>query len=179
MTAQSKILIGFIAIVAFVIGVGFNKGKVESDIDSTQLLNAQLLENPSLSPDSAEPSLTTIQNSLGQLTLVNFWASWCAPCREEMPIFETMYRQNNQNGFVVVGITIDSTEKAQPMLDSMDITYPIFYAEQSGHEIMATLGNPQGLLPYSVLLNNDGQVIEQVLGKIDEQQIFSWIADNL
>ena len=179
MTAQTKILLGLVAIVAFVIGIAFNSARVDTDIDSAALLNAQLLENPNLLEDPSRASLASIKGSLGELTLVNFWASWCAPCREEMPIFETMYRQTASQGFVVIGITIDSPDKSQPMLDSMDITYPIFYAEQSGASIMQTLGNDQGLLPYSVLLNKDGEVIDQVLGKIDEQQIIGWVADNL
>lgn len=179
MRAQTKILLGLVAVVAFVIGAAFNSNKVSSDIDSSALLQAELMQNPALFEEPEHAPLANIEGSSGKLTLVNFWASWCAPCREEMPIFETMYRQNNAAGFVVIGITIDSPEKAQPMLDSMDITYPIFYAEQSGASIMETLGNPQGLLPYSVLLNDDGEVIDQVLGKIDEQHIIGWIADHL
>ena len=167
-----------VALCAFVIGAALNSSRVSGDFDSGSLLQAQLMENPALE-SSDQPSLTSIKNSLGKLTLVNFWASWCAPCREEMPIFEAMYRQTNTSGFVVVGITIDSPEKAQPMLDSMDITYPIYYAEQTGQSIMETLGNPQGLLPYSVLLGSDGQVLDQVLGKIDEQQIIGWISEHL
>ena len=179
MTNQTKILIGLVAVIAFTVGITLNASKSGPAIDSSGLLSAQVQQDPNLSEENKEPSFTSIEESLGQLTLVNFWASWCAPCRDEMPMFETMYRQNNKRGFMVIGITIDSPDRAQPMLDSMDISYPIFYAEQSGSDIMTTLGNPQGLLPYSVLLNSDGEVIDQVLGKINEQQIFSWISDNL
>jgi len=179
MSAQTKILIGLVAITGFIIGIAMNSSRVSNDIDSNALLQAELVQNPILFEEPQQAPLASISGSLGELTLVNFWASWCAPCREEMPIFETMYRQTNMDGFVVIGITIDSPEKAQPMLDSMDITYPIFYAEQSGPSIMETLGNPQGLLPYSVLLDNNGQVVDQVLGRIDEQQIVGWIAEHL
>ena len=179
MTAQTKILLGFVALAAFVIGITVNSTKINTNKNSSVLLEAQLIQKSGAVDSADQAALASIKDSLGKLTLVNFWASWCAPCREEMPIFEAMYRQNYGAGFVVIGITIDSPEKAQPMLDSMDITYPIFYAEQSGATIMETLGNGQGLLPYSVLLDSNGEIIEQVLGKIDEQQIIGWLADNL
>ena len=174
MTANNKVLIVFIAIVAFVIGAALNSARVSSDLQTDVLLKAKLLEN---NPTNGEESIGTIDSKLGKLTLVNFWASWCAPCREEMPVFETMYRSANQNGFQVIGVAIDSVEKAQPMLDSMDITYPILYAEQTGMEIMESAGNPQGLLPYSLLLDKNGAVVEQVLGRIDEKMISTWLAD--
>lgn len=173
MTANNKVLLVFIAIVAFVIGAALNSAQVSDDIQTELLLNAELRET---NPSNGQESVGRITNKLGELTLVNFWASWCAPCREEMPVFESIYRAASKNGFQIIGVAIDSVEKAQPMLDSMDITYPILYAEQTGMEIMESAGNPQGLLPYSLLLDKNGDVIEQVLGRIDEKMISSWLA---
>ena len=65
------------------------------------------------------------------------------------------------------------------MLDSMDISYPILYAETTGSSIMESVGNPQGLLPYSLLLDKNGNLLEQVLGQIHEQQIVDWLAKYL
>lgn len=172
MTVNNKIVVALIAVGAFVIGVAINSARVSNDIQTEVLLTAQLLES---NLGSAQVNESTISNKLGDLTLVNFWASWCAPCREEMPMFETMYRATQTQGFQIIGVAIDSVDKAQPMLDSMDITYPILYAEQTGMKIMASAGNPQGLLPYSLLLDKDGNVLEQVLGKIDEAMISEWL----
>ena len=170
MTANNKALIVMIAVVALVIGAAFNSARVDAKIDTQALLSAKLLSGE---------STVSVGENLGELTLVNFWASWCAPCREEMPVFEAMYRSAKQRGFQVIGIAIDSPEKAQPMLDSMDISYPILYAEQTGMRVMESAGNPQGLLPYSLLLDADGKVLDQVLGTIDEQQIQAWLAAHL
>jgi len=170
MSSQNKILIALIAITAFVIGMALNSAQVSDEIDASGLLNAKL---------STEDGPVTVNDRLGKLTLVNFWASWCAPCREEMPVFEMMYRSANPNGFQIIGIAIDSPEKAEPMLNSMDITYPILYAEQTGMEIMELSGNPQGLMPYSLLLDENGRMVDQVLGKIDEQQIVEWLNTHL
>lgn len=170
MSAQNKLLIGFIAITAFIVGIALNTSRVSDEIDSKALLSAKL---------TADSGPRTVDDELGKLTLVNFWASWCAPCREEMPIFEMMYRGAKSAGFQIIGVAIDSPEKAQPMLDSMGITYPILYAEQTGMEIMELSGNPAGLMPYSLLLDKNGKVLEQVLGKIDERQIADWLRESL
>ena len=171
MNNSTKVLLLLVAAAAFVAGMVINSGKVSSQIDTQALLTARLL-------DPGDQAIA-VESQLGQLTLVNFWASWCAPCRDEMPIFEAMYRQSHNRGFQVLGIAIDNPEKAQPMLDSMDITYPILYAEQTGMQVMESAGNPQGLLPYSLLLNGEGQVLDQVLGKIDERQIQEWLVRHL
>lgn len=170
MSVQNKILIALIAVTAFVVGVALNTAKVSDDIDISALLTAEL---------STENGPATVNEQLEKLTLVNFWASWCSPCREEMPIFETMYRSAKSEGFQIIGIAVDSPEKTQAMLDSMGITYPILYAEQTGMEIMELSGNPQGLMPYSLLLDENGKVLEQVLGKIDEHQIVDWLNESL
>ena len=170
MSNHTKILFALIAVVAFVVGFAINKSRVSDVIDSQALLRAKL---------DYESNPASIDAHLGKVTLVNFWATWCTPCREEMPVFEMMYRAAKTDGFQVIGVAIDNPETAQPMLDSMDITYPIFYAEKTGMTVMETAGNPQGLLPYSLLLDEEGRVIEQVLGKVDEQQIAGWLSTHL
>ena len=96
-----------------------------------------------------------------------------------MPLFETMTRLHGANGFGVIGVAIDNPSTSQPFLDEMDIRYPILYAERTGMELMSLSGNDQGLLPYSLLIDNNGQVIDQVLGKIDEAKINAWISEHL
>ena len=195
MSSQNKILVGLAAIVAFAIGFTINMASVSDEVDTSTLLSAKLIvnESPRLQGEdillpgleegqgltTVEDSYATVEDSLGELTLVNFWASWCAPCREEMPVFENLYRRASSDGFTIIGIALDTPEKAQPMLDSMDISYPILYAETTGTSIMESVGNPQGLLPYSLLLDKNGNLLEQVLGQIHEQQIVDWLAKYL
>jgi len=176
MSNQNKILLTFIAIAAFAVGIALNTSRSEPVSEVSALLSAKLETSV---PSTGESGIGTVRDNLNTLTLVNFWATWCSPCREEMPLFETMTRLHGADGFGVVGIAIDSPTKAQPFLDEIDIRYPILYAERTGMELMGLSGNEQGLLPYSLLLDEDGQVIDQVLGKIDEAKINAWISEHL
>ncbi|MFT7528224.1 MAG: thiol-disulfide isomerase/thioredoxin, partial [Arenicella sp.] len=104
MNTSSKAFILIIAITAFAIGVIVNSAQLEGDVDSQALLTAQLLSDP------VANNSQSVGDHLKELTLVNFWASWCAPCREEMPVFEAMLQSNAALGFQVIGIAIDSPE---------------------------------------------------------------------
>lgn len=170
MSSNNKALLVMVALLALIIGAALNSARVSDQIDTRALLSARLLNG-----DASD----SVENNLGQLTIVNFWASWCAPCRKEMPMFESLYRANKARGFEIIGVAIDSPERAQPMLDSMDITYPILYAEQTGMKVMESAGNPDGFLPYSLLLDANGDVLDQVLGEIHQEQIQTWLAEHL
>ena len=128
MSNQTKALIGFIALVAFAIGIAINTSRVELTIDSQALLKAELEEATA----GKTTGVGRVGDKLGKLTLVNFWATWCTPCRDEMPLFEAMSRLYKADGFTVVGVAIDYPSRSQPFLESMDITYPILYAENTG-----------------------------------------------
>ena len=179
MSASNKALIAFIAVVAFVVGAAIKLTRVSDDVDTQTLLQAELSVH-SIENETGEAQYTpdSIKNLLGdKLTLVNFWASWCAPCREEMPLFEAMYQRGRAKGFQVVGIAIDSPDNAKPMLDSMGITYPILYAQQTGMTVMQSAGNPQGLLPFTLLLDENGEMIDHVLGLVHEKDILTWLSN--
>ncbi len=178
MSASTKVLLALVAVAAFGVGWVVNSASIESEFDTSTMLKAELLEVDRSGPDS-EPKIVPVQDKLEKLTLVNFWASWCAPCREEMPMFETMYRQHTASGFQVIGIAIDSPEKTRAMLDSMDISYPILYAEKTGMQIMESVGNPNGLLPYSLVLDERGAVLEQKVGTVHAEDVNAWLETYL
>jgi thiol-disulfide isomerase/thioredoxin len=176
MTNQNKVLLLSIAIVAFVVGVAVNTSRTEPVSEASALLSAQLETSD---PSTGTVGTDSVENQLAELTLVNFWATWCTPCRDEMPLFEAMYRLHQKDGFTIIGIAIDNPSRSQPFLDSMDISYPILYAENTGMQLLEETGNGQGLLPYSLLLDKNGNVLDQVLGKIDESQIQAWLTQHL
>lgn len=169
MSSQNKILLIAVALVAFIIGTAMNTLSTKSvgqSFEIDELLSAKLLTSSNLEQ--------TTEQHLKEVNLINFWASWCGPCRREMPLFEAVFKQHANNGFQIIGIAIDSPDKAQPMLDSMGITYPILYAEQTGIKLMELSGNETGAMPYSILVDKQGRVIDHKLGEIHEPQLTAW-----
>ena len=107
----------------------------------------------------------------GQVWLINFWATWCTPCREEMPMLAYTREFLKEDGFEVLGIALDDVQQARDFLDELDIRYP---NAVGGADVMATgvlYGNQAGLLPYSVLIDRDGIVRWTSLGELDEEEL--------
>lgn len=100
----------------------------------------------------------------GQVVLVNFWATWCAPCRVEMPALEAMYHRHRSRGFVIVGLAVDQapTDEVAAFVRERGITYPIAHV---GREAEARFGGVRGY-PTSFLIGRDGTVRHVVLGPI-------------
>lgn len=94
----------------------------------------------------------------GQVVMLNFWAPWCPPCRKEVPAFIELQEKYADKGFTFVGITVDTRENAQTFADTMGINYPILIAEEEGIAIAREYGNKVGALPYTVLLDREGEV---------------------
>jgi len=100
----------------------------------------------------------------GKVVLVNFWATWCAPCRVEMPVLEAMYQRHRDRGFVIVGLAVDRAPTAEvaDFVRARGITYPIAHV---GAEAERTFGGVRGY-PTSFLLDRTGAIRHTVLGPI-------------
>lgn len=106
----------------------------------------------------------------GKPMIVNFWATWCAPCVEEMPELSALQAEISPRGIQLLGIGIDSAENIAAFAARYRIAYPLFAAGVSATELTRAFGNQAGGLPYTVLIGADGQVKKTYLGrlKIDE-----------
>lgn len=95
----------------------------------------------------------------GKVVLVDFWASWCVPCRREMPEFNRLRAEYADQGFEVVGIAADELEKVQEFLGEVPVTFPIVYGEVDAvMEISEQYGNDYGGLPFSAFIDREGNV---------------------
>ena len=112
----------------------------------------------------------------GKPLLVNFWATWCAPCVEEMPMLDVFYRQQAANGLQVVGLAIDQPSSVRKFLQRTPVTFPIGLAGLEGTELTRVLGNDAGGLPFSVLFAADGSVRQRRIGRVSQADLRAWAA---
>ena len=107
----------------------------------------------------------------GRILVCNFWATWCAPCREEIPLLISAREKYAPQGVEIVGIAIDNAPKVVEFAASFKISYPILLAEADGLDLMRRLGNVGGGLPYTVVAGRDGRLAQRKLGALKEAEL--------
>lgn len=112
----------------------------------------------------------------GQILVLNFWATWCAPCREEIPMLMAARDKYSRLGVEIVGIAIDIAAKVNEYVSTVKITYPVLLADAGGLELMRKLGNQASGLPYTVLLDRTGAPAARKLGALREEELDSMLS---
>lgn len=132
-----------------------------------------------MAPDVQLPDLQgrliDLHQFRGRPLLVNVWASWCAPCVEEMPELARFAQAQGEHGVQVLGLALDTPEHVQAFLQRVPVAYPIVLETPGPADASVRLGNRQGLLPYSVLLDADGRVQRQKLGPFAHGEVDAWV----
>ncbi len=111
----------------------------------------------------------------GKLLVINFWATWCAPCLEEMPMFAQMQQTHALNGLQIIGIAADNAANVQSFSAKMKIDYPLFADEAGAIGLSKRLGNRLGLLPHSIAIAPNGQIIFNKMGKVTEAELLALV----
>lgn len=107
----------------------------------------------------------------GKVLVSNFWATWCAPCREEMPLLQETRRKYGPKGVEVVGIGIDQAAKIRQFAAEFGISYPLLVAESGGIDLMRKLGNGEGALPFTVITDRHGAITYRRLGILRREEL--------
>jgi thiol-disulfide isomerase/thioredoxin len=115
----------------------------------------------------------------GKVVLCNFWATWCPPCREEIPMLVTLSKEMAPNGVAIVGIALDSAVKVVEFAKDYKVTYPLLIAGPDGIDLMRATGNRLGGLPYTAFLDRRGRIVHRKLGALKEVQVRDWLAEML
>ncbi|MBI5890640.1 MAG: TlpA family protein disulfide reductase [Nitrosomonadales bacterium] len=136
-------------------------------------------EGPAVTPpallDTALESLEGGRKPLGawkgKVLVVNFWATWCGPCRKEIPEFIRMQQNLGGQGLQFVGIAIDDKDKVQAYVREFGINYPILVGELDAVEMSRSLGNELGGLPFTIVIDRSGKVVHSILGATTEAKL--------
>ncbi len=128
---------------------------------------------PETLPDFTLPGLDGTPHRLsdwkGHSLLVNFWASWCEPCRREIPLLESLRRERTQDGLEILGIALDFRDAAQQYAHTARIDYPVLIGEQGGYEAAAAFGM-DAVLPFSVFADRTGRIVAVKVGELHRDE---------
>lgn len=112
----------------------------------------------------------TLGEFQGRIVVVNFWATWCAPCREEMPVLSRLHERWRARGVTFVGLSEEDAGKAARFAESLDVRYPVWTGAAAG-ELSRRLGNTASVLPHTVLLDRDGALLAVRVGPYTEAEL--------
>ncbi|MDH4135033.1 MAG: TlpA family protein disulfide reductase [Gammaproteobacteria bacterium] len=174
MTRNQRLWIGFVVLGLGAAVLGFSVARY---------FRATSVEKPATAASFSLRDLSgkvyTSESFRGKLVLLNFWATWCPPCRREIPLFMEAEKRYRDRGLAIVGISIDSPDAVARYWQEMRINYTLLLADDDAMALMAAYGNPGGVLPYSVLIRPDGTVASAKLGPFAEKELTDLIEAQL
>jgi thiol-disulfide isomerase/thioredoxin len=110
----------------------------------------------------------TLRQWSGQVLVVNFWATWCAPCREEIPLFVRLQQAHGARGLQFVGIAIDQPENVRAFAAEFNMNFPVLIGGLDAIDRARALGNKAGVLPFTVVIGRDGVLVSTETGAVKE-----------
>jgi thiol-disulfide isomerase/thioredoxin len=128
----------------------------------------------SLSFDTPDGKPLPMRSFHGKLLLVNFWATWCPPCIEELPLLDHFYQDNKDKNWQVVGLAVDQPSAVRTWLQTKPLNFPVGMVGLEGAELSKSLGNLAGSLPYSVVFGAAGQLLYRKVGKVRAEDLGLW-----
>ncbi|MES0873549.1 TlpA family protein disulfide reductase [Sinimarinibacterium thermocellulolyticum] len=115
----------------------------------------------------------------GHWVLINFWASWCAPCMDELPLLVEAQARFAERGLRVLGPALDDADAVAAIVQRFRINYPVTADFAAADAAMQALGNTRGALPYTVLIDPQGRIAEVVLGGLSRDALETLITEHL
>jgi thiol-disulfide isomerase/thioredoxin len=107
----------------------------------------------------------------GKIIVLNFWATWCVPCREEMPMFDRVHKKFTDKGVVFVGLAADDAAKVAAFMNATPVGYPILIGDFEALEIARRFGNKISALPFTAIIDRAGNIVRTKLGPYTEAEL--------
>ena len=111
----------------------------------------------------------------GHPLLVNFWATWCPPCVEELPLLDSFYLENRSRNWQVLGLAVDQPSAVRAWLQRKPLSFPVAMAGLEGTNLSKSLGNLSGGLPFTVVFGASGQLLHRKIGQVSAQDLAQWV----
>ena len=159
-----------VGLIAMSLGITINKYYGEHR-SSNKDMPTNLLFNTSL-PDKFG-NMISLSDYKEKWILINFWATWCEPCREEIPELNEFYENNKK--ITLIGIAIDEVALVKEYTETVPLHYISLISDMSGVALSKSLGNNRGVLPFSVLISSTGEIKSTFLGKLTRNDLIQII----
>lgn len=169
---RNILLFGSIALLFASLGAYFNIQRLKPDtpqINAVTHLFAQSFSD-------AYGQTQNFSKWKGKILVINFWATWCAPCVEEMPELSALQTEYLSKNIQIIGIGIDSSANISEFATKYKISYPLYIAGMSGADLSRSFGNQAGGLPFTILINSNGQIKKTYLGRLKMEELRKDIA---
>jgi thiol-disulfide isomerase/thioredoxin len=167
---KRRVLLATAAVSAALAGAGLAWWR-HTPNTSVQAIGADFWRLRLPTPSGAEFALADLK---GKPFVLNFWATWCPPCIEELPLLDAFFKQNAPNGWQVLGIAVDKPAAVRDFLARYPISFPVVMAGLTGTDLSQSLGNTGGGLPFSVLVGRTGLIEQRKIGKISQLELNQW-----
>lgn len=169
---------GLTAVIVIAGGLGFLSYRtLQPAVPATTDDISLSISAPAFSLPDTSGTLLSTTDFEGQWLLVNFWATWCPPCIEEMPLLSTL--DSRYPAMAVIGVALDDAESVKAFAKKVPVVFPLLVAESSGSDIARQWGNIAGALPFTALVNPQGDVVRRWLGPLEADRIDDELAEHL
>ncbi len=160
-----KKILSTLGIIAILISLGlvFRYVAVNStkpDISTNPLFASNLID--------ANGHAQNLNQYRGKIIVLNFWATWCPPCREEMPELSQLHQIYQSKNVVVLGVAIDEPALVKEFLQTSPVSYPVLVTENTGMDLSSQLGNDKDVLPYTVIIDTNGKLVKTYFGRVSK-----------
>ena len=142
-------------------------------VDAT--LGADFWQLNFVTPDGAPLPMAAFR---GKPLLLNFWATWCPPCVEELPLLSRFYQANSAKGWQVLALAVDQIGPVQRFLAQAPVAFPVALAGLPGIELSRKLGNAAGSLPFTTALGLDGSIRHRKIGQVSADDLLLWTSET-
>ena len=176
---RRNLALGGLAAAAGLAGVGAawwtSRSRTGSATDSGAGIDAPSDALWRLSFDTPDGKTLAMSTLRGKLLLVNFWATWCPPCVEELPLLNQFHQENKGKNWQVVGLAVDQPSAVRQWLQVKPLSFPVGMAGFGGTELSKSLGNLAGSLPFSAVFSTTGALLQRKTGKLTPEDLALWV----
>lgn len=177
---KTRLIGSLLAAAALTAGIyaGLQREKTENTAQAPAIARENIAHLFAMQLDDPNGKAQALAQWQGKTLVINFWATWCPPCREEMPAFSRLHKQYAANGVQFIGIALDDADKVRDYAKQFPVAYPLLIGGPDGGELARQLGNPRLALPYTLILAPSGVPRFSRLGALPEAELRKLLAET-